>query len=83
MSKTRKLSPWNAHVNKVKAEMTKSGEFKKGDNLSKVLKHASKTWKTKKGGDDSAPAPSTDTAPVPAAGRRRRSGKKTRRVKKH
>ena len=79
MAKTRKLSgglkAWSTHWKKVRAEMTKKGTFKKGDNLTKVFEEAKKTYK-KKGGEDPAPA---EPAPmmeekeeVKTAGRRTR-----------
>lgn len=38
------MSKWNLHVKATMATMKKKGTFKKGDNLTKVLKEASKTY---------------------------------------
>lgn len=85
---------WLAHVKKVMKDEKGKKESMGKKWFSHVLKTAKKSYKKhKKGGADEesvpAPAPAApmeekkEGEPAPAAGRRRRGGKKTRRVKKH
>lgn len=77
---------WLTHVKHTMKTMKKSGTYKKGDGLKKVIMEAKKSYKKHKGGDSpTSPTASPAATPVsPAvAGRRRgRKGGKTQRRRK-
>ena len=69
-------NPWLTHVKSTMASMKKTGTYKKGDGLKKVIMEAKKSYKKHKGGaehtdssssDDTAAAAPTPDAPTPAA----------------
>lgn len=76
---------WLTHVKHTMKTMKKSGTYKKGDGLKKVIMEAKKSYKKHKGGEES-PAGSPTATPVSPAvmgGRRKsRKGGKTRRNRK-
>lgn len=78
---------WLTHVKKTMKQMKSRGQYKKGDGLKKVIMAAKKTYsKAKKGGadDDSGSVSDTEEAPVVEGARRRgrKTGRKTRRLRK-
>ena len=77
---------WLTHVKHTMKTMKKSGTYKKGDGLKKVIMEAKKSYKKHKGGEEekeASPASSPAATPVsPAVAGRRRKGGKTRRNRK-
>jgi len=63
-------NPWLTHVKHTMASMKKSGTYKKGDGLKKVIMAAKKTYKKKSHRDGDG-----EVAPA--------GGKKTRRRRQH
>ena len=80
-------NPWIAHVKKTMRHMKKKGTYAKGKGLAQVIKEAKKSWKHhRRGGADPEEKEPEMPEPMPTtqdegmeAGRRRRTGKKTRR----
>jgi len=74
---------WLSHVKSTMKRMKKSGAYKKGDGLKKVIMEAKKDYKKKRGGADGDESDSdSEEKPVVAegeGGRRRR----TRRHRRH